>query len=83
MTIKTAISIDESLFDRAEALAHELNISRSHLFALAAQAFIERHDNEHLLETINCAYDDLPDPLEQTLRQGMRIRHRRMVEGQW
>ncbi len=65
MTIKTAISLEESLFERVDALAKELNISRSHLFALAAQEFIERHENQHLLEAINAAYDDLPDPHER------------------
>jgi metal-responsive CopG/Arc/MetJ family transcriptional regulator len=83
VTIKTAISIDESLFERAETLARELNISRSRLFALATQDFIERHDNERLLEAINAACDDLPDAEEQALLQRMRTRQRRLVEGQW
>ena len=83
MVIKTAISLEESLFERVESLAEDLNISRSRLFALAAQEFIERHENQRLLEAINAAYDDLPDPEEQALRDKMRIRHRRLVEGQW
>jgi metal-responsive CopG/Arc/MetJ family transcriptional regulator len=83
MTIKTAISLEESLFERVDALAKELNISRSYLFALAAEEFIERHENQHLLEAINAAYDDLPDPHEQALRQEMRTKHRQLVEGQW
>lgn len=83
MTIKTAISLEESLFERVDALAKELNISRSYLFALAAQEFIERHENQHLLEATNAAYDDLPDPYEQALRQEMRAKHRQLVEGDW
>ncbi len=83
MTVKTAISLEESLFQRVDALAHELAISRSQLFALAAHAFIERHDNQRLLEAINTAYDEIPDPQEQALLQRMRAQHRHLVEGQW
>ncbi len=34
-SIKTAISLEESLFKQAEDLARELQIPRSHLYALA------------------------------------------------
>jgi metal-responsive CopG/Arc/MetJ family transcriptional regulator len=83
VTIKTAISIDESLFERAEALARELNISRSRLFALATQDFIERYDNQRLLDEINAACDEAPDAQERTQLQTMRAQQRRLVEGQW
>jgi metal-responsive CopG/Arc/MetJ family transcriptional regulator len=83
MTVKTAISLDDSLFERVDALARELDISRSHLFALAAQQFIERYENRYLLEDINAAYDELPGPEEEVGRQNMRSYHRRMVEGEW
>ena len=80
MAVKTAISIDAALFERAEVLARELNISRSHLFALAARAFIEQHDNQRLLEAINAAYDDQPDAEEEALLHHMRQHHRRAVQ---
>ena len=83
MTVKTAISLEDTLFERVDALARELDISRSHLFALAAQQFIERYENQHLLEATNVAYEELPDPEEKSLRQTMRPYHRRMVEGEW
>ena len=83
MTVKTAISVDETLFEKVETLAQELSISRSRLFALAAQEFIEKHENQHLFEAINAAYDDLPDTQEQALQQQMRVQHREIVEGQW
>ncbi len=83
MTVKTAISLDKALFDKVEALSKQLDISRSHLFALAAQEFIERHKNQQLLQALNEAYDDQPDPQEHALREKMRDQHRRMVKGQW
>ena len=38
--IKTAISLQESLFAQAEDLARDLNVSRSRLFVLALENFI-------------------------------------------
>jgi metal-responsive CopG/Arc/MetJ family transcriptional regulator len=81
--VKTAISLQQSLFEQVDALAQELQISRSRLFVLAVEAFIQRYQNRQLLEAINEAYSDLPDPEERALRDRMRQQHRRMVEGQW
>ena len=82
-TVKTAISIQESLFDRVNDLAEELQIPRSQVFALAVEEFIRQHENRGIFEALNEAYDDAPDPAEETLREGMRRRQRQLVEGQW
>jgi metal-responsive CopG/Arc/MetJ family transcriptional regulator len=81
--IKTAISLQKPLFERVEDLARELQISRSRLFVLAVEDFIRRHENRQLLDEINAAYEDLPDPEEQNLLRKMRQQHRQLVEGQW
>lgn len=81
--IKTAISIQQSLFDQAEALARDLHISRSRLFTLAMEDFLRRHDNQQLLARLNTAYADMPTPDEQALLRRMRRQHRQMVEGEW
>ena len=81
--IKTAISIEKPLFEQVDALAHELKISRSRLFVLAAQEFIKRYKNQKLLDAINDAYDDLPDSAEETAQRQMRSRHFELVRGQW
>ena len=81
--VKTAISLQRPLFEQVDALAQELQIPRSRLFVLAVEAFIQRYQNRQLLEAINEAYGDLPDPEEQALRDRMRQQHRQMVEGQW
>jgi metal-responsive CopG/Arc/MetJ family transcriptional regulator len=82
-SVKTAISIQEPLFEQVEALASELNISRSRIFVLAVEEFIERYKNQQLLAEINSAYDDLPDSSEQEYLRKMRYQQRRLVEGQW
>jgi len=81
--IKTAISMEEPLFEEIEALAEELEVSRSHLFALAAREFIQRHKSKKLFNALNAAYDDLPEPAEKTLQTQMRAKHRELVKDQW
>ena len=82
-TIKTAISIDDLLFQRAEALAAELHVSRSRLFVLALEEYIQRRQNQRLFEALNEAYSEPPDEEELAVRQAMRNKHRRSVEGEW
>jgi len=81
-SIKTAISLQGSLLEQVDALARELDVSRSRLFVLAAEEFIQRHKNQELLEAINAAYDDFPDPEEQAVLRGMRRQHKRLTEKQ-
>lgn len=82
-TIKTAISIDKSLFEQAEILARQLNISRSHLFGMAVENYIQRHQSQVLLDQINAAYADAPDPSEQKRLYKTRQSHRKILDGEW
>jgi metal-responsive CopG/Arc/MetJ family transcriptional regulator len=81
--VKTAISLRESLFDRVDALAQELDIPRSHIFVLAVEEFLQRHENRKLLEELNEAYEEIQDHEEEIYQARMREHHRKMVEGQW
>jgi predicted transcriptional regulator len=81
--VKTAISLQKSLFDQVEALADEMKIPRSRVFALAVEDFVRRHQSRRLLDRINAAYEDTPDPTEAILRRRLRRHHRRIVEGEW
>lgn len=82
-SIKTAISIREPLFKQVEALASELNVSRSKIFVLAVEEFIKKYQNRQLLEEINRAYEDLPDATEQLHLEIARKQQRKLVEGEW
>ena len=81
--IKTAISIEKDLFDQAEKIARTMKVSRSKLFVIALQDFIEHQKNKELLAQINAAYADEPDATEKVLRTKTRRQHRRLVEGEW
>ena len=82
-TVKTAISIQKSLFEQAESLAQQLNMSRSQLFGLAIETFVKNHQNKILLDEINQAYSDEPDATEITRLSKMRKSHRKLVENEW
>lgn len=43
-TIKTSIAIQRTLFNQAEILAQNLNISQNHLFEIAIENFIKNHE---------------------------------------
>lgn len=81
--VKTAISINKTLFEQVNELAEALKISRSHLFVLAVEEFIQHYENEQLLQQINQAYDDLPLADEMQILQKMKPAHRKLVEGEW
>jgi hypothetical protein len=82
-TIKTAISIQIPLFEQAEILAKQLNMSRSHLFGLAIETFVKNHQNQILLDDINRVYSDQPDQNEKVRLSKMRNPHRKLVESEW
>ena len=81
--IKTAISLQGSLFEQAVRLARRMKVSRSRLFALALEDFIQRRNNQLLLEEINRAHMDEPDLEEKRTLERMRRIQRRMVKGEW
>ncbi len=81
--VKTAISLQKSLFEQLEALSKQMKVSRSRLLALALEEFIRRRENQQLLKKINQAYEDAPDAAEQMQLRKMRRLHREVVEGDW
>ena len=80
-TIKTAISIERPIFEQMDILAKDLEISRSHLFSLAAREYLQQHKNNKLLQSLNETYNDLPEtePIVAEMRPG----HYKMVKDQW
>ena len=61
---KTAISIDEKLFHRAEKLSTKLHISRSQLFSQAVEYLIEKDESLGIIKQLNNIYNDA-DVLEE------------------
>ena len=81
--VKTAISLRESLFERVDAVAQELDMPRSHVFVLAVEEFLQRHESLKMLEELNEVYGDAEERQEEVHKRRMREHHRKAVEGQW
>ncbi|MBI2941714.1 MAG: ribbon-helix-helix protein, CopG family [Chloroflexi bacterium] len=82
-SVKTAISLDESLFEQVESLARALKLSRSRVIALALEEFVRRREDRRLLEAINATCEEEPGPEDLGLLRGMRRLQRQALEGEW
>ena len=80
--VKTAISLDEEIYQEVERLARELNVSRSRLIALALEDFLRRHQNQKLLREINAGYDESMEEEDRDVSRRMRRHFRRVIESE-
>jgi metal-responsive CopG/Arc/MetJ family transcriptional regulator len=81
--VKTAISIQEDLYERADNMAQQLNMTRSRLMALALEDYVRRWENQRLLEEINAAYEDGADEEEDLIARSMWGLHKSTLEDEW
>jgi len=51
--MKTAVSIPDDVFEKAERLARRMKKSRSELFSRALAEYVARHAPDHVTEAIN------------------------------
>lgn len=58
MTVKTAISIRDDIFEAAERTAATLGLSRSELYARAVAEFVEQCSGDRVTERLNEVYGD-------------------------
>lgn len=54
--MKTAISLPDALFRAGEALAKEMKLSRSALYARALERYIARQRGDEITEQLNAVY---------------------------
>jgi predicted transcriptional regulator len=80
---KTAISLGAATFARVDALAREMNLPRSRVFALAVEELLERHDALSIKTAIDRAYQEQPTAAEKKWLRFTRRKHRQLVEGEW
>ena len=66
--MKTAISIPDELFESADALAEEMGVSRSQLYATAVAEFVAKHRSTDLTARLNEVYAEEPSGLGKALR---------------
>jgi hypothetical protein len=68
--VKTAISLPEDLFRRAEAAARKLKMSRSQLYATAIREFIERRQAAKITQHLNEVYSTEPARIDPAVASG-------------
>ena len=78
--VKTAISLEENLFNQVNRLASDMNVSRSKLFTLAVKDYLKKQENKKLLAQLNAAYSDSPTEEEKVISKAMHRKQRKIAE---
>jgi predicted transcriptional regulator len=60
--MKTAISVPDDVFDRAESVAKRLKISRSELYSRALREFLDAHSPDRVTAAWDAVIDELGQP---------------------
>jgi len=70
--MKTAISLSDTLFEKAEKTAQYMGISRSKLFVNALEEYILKHNGEMIMQKLNEVYEKIsPDEFARDLDIGI------------
>jgi predicted transcriptional regulator len=67
--MKTAVSMPDDLFRRADAAARRLRVSRSELYAKAIAEFLKRQHGNTITERLNDIYSRHPAKLDSALHR--------------
>jgi metal-responsive CopG/Arc/MetJ family transcriptional regulator len=62
--VKTAISIPDDLFERADAAAASMGVSRSELYRRAVAEYLRRHQDQDVTAKLNEVYADVDSSLD-------------------
>lgn len=65
--MKTAISLPDSVFEEAEALARQLGLSRSELYTKALKAYLEKYNGDRISRELNEIYDKNSSDLDPVM----------------
>jgi hypothetical protein len=67
--MKTAISIDDNIYQEAELTASQMGLSRSKLYALAICEFVKHHKPDAITTKLNDIYSNQPSRLDNDIQQ--------------
>ena len=67
--MKTAVSIPDELYARAERLAQKLEMTRSGLFSAALNEYVARHTDDDVTAAMNAALMDIGDQADPFTRE--------------
>ena len=69
--MKTAVSIPDDVFEKAERLARRAKRSRSEVFTAALREYVARHSPEEITEALNRAFPT-PEKPDKFVREAAR-----------
>ncbi len=70
--MKTAVSVPNDVFARAERLAKRLRVSRSELYSRALREYLARHSPDEVTEALNTLCGELDTGAEEFTREASR-----------
>lgn len=70
--MKTAVSVPNEVFDRAERLAKRLEVSRSELYSRALREYLARHSPDEVTQALDRVCKDIDTSSEDFVREASR-----------
>jgi metal-responsive CopG/Arc/MetJ family transcriptional regulator len=67
--MKTAISIDTEIYEKAEDAARQMGVSRSKIYSLAIAEYMQNHISERVTERLNQVYKNGDPGLDEDIKQ--------------
>jgi len=80
LRMKTAISIPDPVFQRAEAAAKQMSLSRSELYTKAVQTFLDVHHCVNVTQRLNEVYAEQSSELDPAL---VELQRRSFTDESW
>ena len=81
--MKTAISLRDDLLEAADEAARAMKVSRSGLFTLALVEFLNRRQQEKMIEQLNQAYSDQSLAGAARTVKRMKAKFRATIKDRW
>lgn len=78
--MKAAVSIPDPVFKAADKLARRMGVSRSRLYSVALQRFVQEHDDEAITAKLNEVYAHEPSSLDPILQS---VQARSLGKDEW
>ena len=66
--MKAAVSIPDPVFKAADELAHRMGVSRSRLYSVALQRFVQEHDDDAITAKLDEVYSTEESALDPVLQ---------------
>ena len=78
--MKAAVSIPDPVFKAADELARRMGVSRSRLYSVALQRFVQDHDDKAITAKLNAVYSTESSALDPIFQS---IQTRSVKKGEW